>query len=80
MTTTAGPVVAYNILALLAPALAAWGCFMLCRGLTGEFRPALAGGYVFGFSTYVLAVSSRATSTWPSSLSCRWPCTWWCGT
>jgi hypothetical protein len=54
VTQMAGPVVAYNILALLAPALAAWGCFVLCRGLTGKFWPALAGGYVFGFSTYVL--------------------------
>ena len=54
VTMTVGPLVAYNILALLAPALAAWGCFILCRGLTGEFWPALAGGYVFGFSTYVI--------------------------
>lgn len=54
VTLTAGPVVAYNVLCLLAPALAAWTAYLLCRRITGRFWPALVGGYVFGFSTYEL--------------------------
>ena len=52
LTALAGPVVSYNVLALLAPALSAWGAFLLCSHLTGRFWPSVAGGYVFGFSTY----------------------------
>jgi len=44
-----GPVVAYNVLWLLAPASAAGAAFLLCRHITGRFWPALLGGYVFGF-------------------------------
>jgi hypothetical protein len=55
ITLSFGPVVAYNVLALLAPALAAWTAFLLCRRLTAAFLPALLGGYFFGFSSYELA-------------------------
>jgi hypothetical protein len=55
LTAAAGPVVSYNVAALLMPALAAWTCFLLCRYLTGAFWPSAAGGYLFGFSAYVLA-------------------------
>jgi hypothetical protein len=48
-----GPVVAYNVMALLTPALSAWTGYLLCRYLTRSFWPALAGGYLFGFSVYV---------------------------
>jgi hypothetical protein len=54
ITLVAGPVVAYNVLALLAPALSAFTAFLLCRYLTGRFWPSVAGGYVFGFSDYML--------------------------
>jgi hypothetical protein len=54
ITLTAGPVVAYNILCLLAPPLAAWSAFLLCRHVTRAFWPAMLGGYLFGFSTYEL--------------------------
>ena len=54
ITMTAGPIVAYNLLALMAPALAAWSAFMLCRYVTNAFWPSLLGGYLFGFSTYEL--------------------------
>ena len=38
------------------PALAAWTAFLLCRRLTeGAFWPSLAGGYLFGFSSYLMA-------------------------
>jgi hypothetical protein len=54
VTLTAGPVVAYNVLALLACPLSGLTAFLLCRLATGTFWPSLAGGYVFGFSTYHL--------------------------
>src|SRR5262245_60674473 len=54
ITLLAGPVVAYNVLALLAPALSAWTAYLLCRHLTGRFWPAALGGWLFGFSTYEL--------------------------
>jgi hypothetical protein len=50
-----GPVVTYNILCLLCPAAAALFSFILCRYLSGCFWPALLGGYIFGFSPYVLS-------------------------
>jgi hypothetical protein len=57
VTLTLGPIAAYNVLALAAPALAAWTAFLLCRRLTGQVVPALAGGWVFGFSSYELGES-----------------------
>jgi hypothetical protein len=54
VTRTLGPVASLNILMLLAPALSAWGAFLVCRRVTRSFWPSLAGGYVFGFSTYQL--------------------------
>jgi hypothetical protein len=49
-----GPDVSYNVAALLLPAVAAWTAFILCRYLTGSVWAALVGGYLFGFSSYVL--------------------------
>jgi len=49
-----GPVVAYNVLCLAAPALAAWCAFILCRHACNSFFPSLVGGYLFGFSPYML--------------------------
>jgi hypothetical protein len=54
ITATLGPVVAYNALLLLAPALSSWTAFLMCRYLTRRFAPSLIGGYVFGYSTYEL--------------------------
>lgn len=54
LTLAAGPIVAYNVAALLMPAVAAWAAFLLCRHVTHATWPSLVGGYVFGFSTYVL--------------------------
>ena len=54
VTLLAGPVAAYNVASVLMPALAAWTAFLLCRHLTRSFWPALAGGYLFGFSSYML--------------------------
>lgn len=54
LTAAFGPVVAYNVFALTAPALAATTAFLLARELTGRFAPSLVGGFVFGFSSYEL--------------------------
>jgi hypothetical protein len=54
ITLTLGPVVAYNILALAAPAVSAWAAYILCRHIVQEFWPSLFGGWVYGFSTYEL--------------------------
>jgi hypothetical protein len=54
VTLLFGPVVAYNLAGVLLPALAAWTGFLLCRYLTQAFWPSFVGGYVFGFSSYLL--------------------------
>ncbi len=54
LTLLVGPVVSYNVAMVLLPALAAWTGFLLCRHLTREVWPSLVGGYLFGFSSYVL--------------------------
>jgi len=55
ITRLFGPFVSYNILCISSPALAAFSTFVLCRYLSGQFWPAIVGGYIFGFSQYVLA-------------------------
>lgn len=52
LTLTAGPIVTFNLLVIMAPPLAAWAAFVLCRRITRKFWPSLAGGAVFGFSAY----------------------------
>jgi hypothetical protein len=52
LTEAFGPVIAFNVVTVLAPALSAWTAYLLCRHLTGRFWPSLVGGYLFGFSTY----------------------------
>jgi hypothetical protein len=54
LTLLVGPVVAFNVAAVLMPALAAWTAFLLCRYLTRSTPAALVGGYLFGFSSYML--------------------------
>ena len=54
VTLLAGPVIAYNVVAVALPALAAWTAFLLCRYLTGSWWPSLAGGFLFGFSSYIV--------------------------
>jgi hypothetical protein len=55
LTASLGPVAAYNVWMLLAPALAGWAAFLLCRHVTGAFWASVVGGYLFGFSSYELA-------------------------
>lgn len=54
LTLAFGPVVSYNVVNLLCPAVSAWAMFLLCRRLCGAFWPSLVGGYVYGFSSYML--------------------------
>lgn len=54
ITVLFGPVAAYNVAALLLPALAAWTAYLLCRHLTGSTWASIVGGYLFGFSTAIL--------------------------
>jgi hypothetical protein len=54
LTLLLGAVASFDVASVLMPALAAWTAFLLCRHLTRSFWPALAGGYLFGFSAYVL--------------------------
>ena len=54
LTLAVGPLATWNTIMLLGPALAAWTGFLLCREVTGALAPSLVGGYVFGFSPYVL--------------------------
>lgn len=49
-----GPVAALNLATVLAPALAAWATYLVCRRAVSGFWPALAGGYLFGFSSYMV--------------------------
>ena len=52
LTLAFGAVATYNLLALAAPAGAAWTAFLLCRHVSGRVAPALAGGLLFGFGMY----------------------------
>jgi len=55
ITLLFGAVVAFNVLAVLAPATAAWTTYLLCRALTRRFSSAIAGGLLVGFGTYETA-------------------------
>ena len=57
LTALYGPVAAYNAAIVACPALAAFGAYLLARELSGSFWPSLAGGWVFGFSSYLLGQS-----------------------
>jgi hypothetical protein len=54
ITRRFGPVVSYNLLCLIAPALNATGAYLLCIRLSRRFHLAFIGGYIFGFSPFVL--------------------------
>ncbi len=54
ITSLFGPIVSYNVVAFLSPVLAAMSGYALCRFLTGRLWPSVAGGCVYGFSSYEL--------------------------
>lgn len=57
LTAAFGPIVSYNALVVLSPALAATSAFALCLRVCGRTAPALVGGYAFGFGSYELSQS-----------------------
>jgi hypothetical protein len=57
LTELWGPMVTFNLLAILAPAGAAWGAYLLCRELTARTSSAVAGGLLFGFGSYETGVT-----------------------
>jgi hypothetical protein len=54
-TLAFGPLVSYNLMALLAPPLASFTAYHLAVRVTGRQLPSIAGGYLFGFSAYTLS-------------------------
>src|ERR1043165_4413198 len=44
----------FNVTELVAPALAAWTAYLLCRRITRAFFPSLIGGFFFGFSASLM--------------------------
>ena len=58
VTLLFGPAASWNLLCVLAPALAAWAAYWLCLELTEALVPATVGGLLFGFSSYEVAQSS----------------------
>jgi hypothetical protein len=55
LTLLVGPTAAYNIAVVVLPALGAWTAFLLCRYVTGSTWGSIVGGYLFGFSSVVVA-------------------------
>ena len=55
LTSRLGPVATFNLIALMALPLNAFATYLLCRRITKSFLAALLGGFVFGFSPYMMA-------------------------
>jgi hypothetical protein len=55
VTLALGPVATFNLISFAAPVLSAWTGFLLCRHVTGSVPASLLGGYLFGFSPYMLS-------------------------
>ena len=55
LTVLVGPAASYNVAMLLLPALAGWTAFLLCRDLTRSTWASIVGGYLYGFSSYVVS-------------------------
>jgi hypothetical protein len=53
LTAIWGTLVAYNVLLLVAPALAGWGAYLVCHRLTRKFWPSFVGGAIFAYSAYI---------------------------
>ncbi len=52
VTALFGPIFSYNVMSIASPALAAFTAYLLCRRLVRRELPAVAGGFLFGFSSY----------------------------
>jgi hypothetical protein len=51
-TALFGPLFSYNAISIASPALSAFTAYLLCRRLVKRELPAVAGGFLFGFSSY----------------------------
>ncbi len=68
VTLMFGPMVSYNVAVIFALTLNSFFAFLLCREASGKFLPAIAGGWIFGFSPYVMAELMGRPN-----LYCVWP-------
>ena len=55
ITALAGPVVAYNVLSILAPVAGAFSAYRLCHYVTRSPWSSVLAGFLYGFSTYEFA-------------------------
>jgi hypothetical protein len=63
ITYSSGPIAALNVLCLVGPAASACAAYILCRYVTRQYWPALAGGYLFGFSPFIASHMTYAHLT-----------------
>jgi hypothetical protein len=54
VTLAFGPAVAYNVAAVVLPALSAWTAYLLCSYVTRSTAASVLGGFLYGFSSYML--------------------------
>jgi hypothetical protein len=74
VTILAGPVVAFNMLVLAAPVLAAWCAYRLAFHVTRDGAAALIGGFLFGFGPAEMAADYATPNL---SMSFLLPCLVW---
>ena len=55
VTALFGPLVAFNVLTILAPVTGAWAAYRLCLFVSHNPPASIVGGYLYGFSCYELA-------------------------
>src|SRR3954451_20839378 len=55
VTLLFGPTVSYNLAAVVLPAISALAAFLLFRRLVDSAWAAFVGGYLYGFSSYMVA-------------------------
>ena len=53
-TLLGSAILSFNLVAILSPVLAALTCFILLFYLSKKYAPSLIGGYIFGFSSFML--------------------------
>jgi hypothetical protein len=54
VTYLVGPAASFNLAEMLVPAVSAFTAFLLCRHVSRSLWAGVVGGYLFGFSTYML--------------------------
>lgn len=54
LTFSLGPITTLNLLCLISLPLSAWCTFTLCRYLTHNYWTSIVGGFIFGFSPFMV--------------------------